>query len=297
MFRPRLQKAQGDRQSMQADAPQVLSDRGDHEQATHLDAVRLMPPLTYGSGSTVGPEAVPETTDPPGDRRPDLGLNLGLRLMFKRKETRIDLKDARRRSRVKWLRESRNVFIEGSDAAAFEQFEAALGIVESAPVGRTLLDCIDATATLKRQRVDVFLDGHLLGVIPHVQKDADNGKGTGSELHCNFSVAQSPGVSSADRLKSDAAVLFHELVHVFHNLLGERIRVAPNDAQNPLWPALLHEEARTVGLGSFSQEALSENAFRHQIGLARRPHYSHDAAIIYDDDTAVVRMQRRRLLP
>jgi len=37
---------------------------------------------------------------------------------------------------------------------------------------------------------------------------------------------------------------------------------------------LLHEEARTVGLGIYAKTRISENAFRRRDGLAERTYYS-----------------------
>lgn len=56
--------------------------------------------------------------------------------------------------------------------------------------------------------------------------------------------------------------LFHELVHYYHDLLGQFKRAGDFD-----------EEIRTVGLYQYASEAFSENAFRKQVMLPRRPCY------------------------
>ncbi|WP_249818028.1 M91 family zinc metallopeptidase, partial [Escherichia coli] len=65
-------------------------------------------------------------------------------------------------------------------------------------------------------------------------------------------------------------VLFHELLHVYHNAVGERVRIISN--KNIYLPNI-HEEARTVGLGSFRKELMTENKLREEMGLPRRSTY------------------------
>ena len=45
----------------------------------------------------------------------------------------------------------------------------------------------------------------------------------------------------------------------FHNLNGERLKVESSRPESQKYSPLLLEEARTVGLGAFSEEVLSEN--------------------------------------
>ena len=58
-----------------------------------------------------------------------------------------------------------------------------------------------------------------------------------------------------------AIIVFHELLHVFHNLNGERLKVESSRPELQKHSPLLLEEARTVGLGVFSEEELSEINF------------------------------------
>ncbi len=62
--------------------------------------------------------------------------------------------------------------------------------------------------------------------------------------------------------KKTYVYLFHELVHYYHDLLGQ-------------FKAGGHfgEEIRTVGLYEYTNEMFSENAFRKQVQLDRRPCY------------------------
>lgn len=73
-----------------------------------------------------------------------------------------------------------------------------------------------------------------------------------------------------DEKQLQAVILYHELVHVLHNLQGERIDIFPADGikdnRMPLW----EEEFRTIGLDIFSAEDISENKFRGEIGVPLR---------------------------
>jgi len=67
--------------------------------------------------------------------------------------------------------------------------------------------------------------------------------------------------------------LAHELIHAFHSLSGD-LRKAYGGGLSAD-SGLLHEEARTVGLGIYANTRISENAFRRRAGLALRTYYSN----------------------
>ncbi|WP_196788205.1 M91 family zinc metallopeptidase [Burkholderia cepacia] len=184
--------------------------------------------------------------------------------MSNAQEGHVSVDELRKQSGVRWLRDSPYLYFVGNDAATFRQLETALKRIESTRTGQILINCIDAAARRKQERLDIVLNSTRLGVIANNSADSENGRGTGSELHCNFKEAEwMDGSSSAkDEVDFIASVLFHELVHVLHNLTGERVRITPCDKEIPKWPELLHEEARTVGLGAFSGEELSETEHR-----------------------------------
>jgi hypothetical protein len=210
----------------------------------------------------------------------------------------VDFDEMRSRSRIRWLHDSPYLAFFGTDIGAFKKFEDGLEIITSTRTGSALIDCIDAVARLKQETLDVHLNTTQLGVIPHDPQDAANGKGTGSILFCDFTVAEEYyEASEAEKPDVGAAALFHELIHAYHNLTGERIRIVPTDQFKERWPELMHEEARTVGLGRFMNEELSENTFRAEIGLPRRTKYASHGATIYDDDTASLGVQTQRLFP
>ncbi|ECI8073284.1 T3SS effector protein NleD, partial [Salmonella enterica subsp. enterica] len=50
-------------------------------------------------------------------------------------------------------------------------------------------------------------------------------------------------------------------------------------------------------LGAFSEEILSENKFREEIGMPRRTFYPHGSSLIHDDNTVTQGFQRKKLHP
>lgn len=64
-------------------------------------------------------------------------------------------------------------------------------------------------------------------------------------------------------------LLAHELVHAHHRARGELISYNVH----PMSPLRLYEEYRTVGIGEYANERLSENAIRRDYGVAQRPVY------------------------
>ncbi|CAD5672663.1 T3SS secreted effector NleD-like protein [Escherichia coli] len=85
-----------------------------------------------------------------------------------------------------------------------------------------------------------------------------------------------------------ATIVFHELRHVFHNFNGD-LKVESSRPELQKHSQLLLEKVRTVGLGTFSEETLSENKFHEEIGVPRRIFYSPDSAFIHDDNTVSLR--------
>lgn len=66
--------------------------------------------------------------------------------------------------------------------------------------------------------------------------------------------------------------LAHELIHALHSLSGDLRKQYGGGHVND--SGLLHEEARTVGLGIYAKTRISENAFRRRDNLAVRTFYS-----------------------
>ena len=75
------------------------------------------------------------------------------------------------------------------------------------------------------------------------------------------------------------------------------MRAESSQPELQTYSPLLLEEARTVGVGSFSEEVLSENKFREEIGMPRITFYPHDSSLIHDDNTVTQGFQRKKLHP
>lgn len=318
MFRFRLAKSALYQKRIAATGGLLVRERDASEEAAGGPSTRPMPSLRYQPNAAVIPGKKKRKRKPrrAGHGRPespdtrtkelsdadDFGMDdLGILDLdiSPAENTDFDIAQARDRSSVQWLRSNPNLHLVGGDASAFSKFEVALQMVESVPVGRVLLDCLATATNFKQKDIRVYCSSTVLGTSPHDMADARNGRGTGSDVHLNFEIAEDyhrrfPN-ESLDKLH--AAIVFHELLHALRNLAGERVVVEPSNANEERWPPLLHDEARTVGLGSFDSEALTENKFRAEIGLPRRESYSLDGTAIYDDDTADVGFQRRKLFP
>ncbi|WDC09741.1 M91 family zinc metallopeptidase [Escherichia albertii] len=210
----------------------------------------------------------------------------------------IDIKSLVKASKVDWLKNNQQLCFQGSDHKIYRQLEDALDKIGSTETGRVLLHAIESISRIKSETVVIHLNSSRLGVIAHRNADAENHRGTGSDFHCNLNAVEylwgREGMSLVD---FHAIIVFHELLHVFHNLNGERLKVESSRPELQKHSPLLLEEARTVGLGVFSEEELSENKFREEIGVSRRISYSHDSALIHDDNTVSLGFQQVRLHP
>lgn len=150
------------------------------------------------------------------------------------------------------------------------RFKSALIKLDGTIIGKELIRALNILTTFKKIIITIDLDSSNTGVIPDDIDNASNFKGCGSTLMINFDhngIKRNDGVSVQDK---DCIVLFHELLHVYHNAVGERVRVISND---DIYSPNLHEEARTVGLGSFRKDLMTENKLREEMGLPRRSAY------------------------
>lgn len=149
-------------------------------------------------------------------------------------------------------------------------FRHALTILGRTFIGNELIKTLHIITTFKRMRILIDLNSSNTGVIPDNLDDASNFRGSGSVLMINFNhdgINKTDGISEQDK---HCIMLFHELLHVYHNILGERIRIiSEKDTYSPN----LHEEAKTVGIGTFRKYYLTENKLREEMGLPRRLNY------------------------
>ncbi len=166
---------------------------------------------------------------------------------------------------------------------------------------------IDEIFRDKSMKLAIYLDSEDLGVVPHSYADAHNSHGTGSDFYCNLNKIQHTSEQAISQENFDACKIFHELIHVLNNLKGERlvnnlngerIDIEPLSSETETYisyPPLL-EEAKTVGLGDYSEEALSENKFRKEIGVPRRTSYPHDSYIIHDNSTVTKGFEQKNYI-
>ncbi|EJL0134655.1 TPA: M91 family zinc metallopeptidase [Escherichia coli] len=150
------------------------------------------------------------------------------------------------------------------------RFKLALTKLSGTVIGKELIKTLGILTTFKKINILIDLNSNNTGVVPDDIDDASNFQGCGSTLMINFNhdgITRNDGISTQDK---DCIVLFHELLHVYHNAVGEKIRIISN---KNIYSPNLHEEARTVGLGSFRKDLMTENKLREEMGLPRRRTY------------------------
>ncbi|MBG6246759.1 T3SS effector protein NleD, partial [Candidatus Symbiopectobacterium sp. 'North America'] len=64
----------------------------------------------------------------------------------------------------------------------------------------------------------IHLNSAELGVIAHCDADAENFIGTSSDFHCNLNPAEYNREQGVDIDVFYSCIVFHELLHVLHNL-------------------------------------------------------------------------------
>lgn len=184
-----------------------------------------------------------------------------------------NLAECRKTSDVSLIRYCENLIFQDSNFIQFLHFNGAISLVNSTESGRTLLNEIETLLQSKSEKLVVHLTSPELGTVPHQVNEAENGRGTGADLHCNFHQAEHRKGDGCSEKQFHAAVLYHELVHVLHCLRGECIRDISADSSESILPSYKEaEEARTIGIGAFTSEAISENIFRAEIGIPLRTH-------------------------
>ena len=125
------------------------------------------------------------------------------------------------------------------------QFKLALAKLNRTVLGKELIKTLSILTIFKKINILIDLNSSNTGVVPDDIDDASNFRGCGSTLMINFNhdgIIRNDGISVQDK---NCIVLFHELLHVYHNAVGERVRIISN--KNIYLPNI-HEEARTVGL-------------------------------------------------
>lgn len=199
-------------------------------------------------------------------------------------------------SQNSWLKKNESfIQLDVANGPIYQRLTAAIDKIQSTNSGRELLGAIEAICRFKSEEIKVHLsnsDEFPTSVLSIVEEDSYNSRGTGSYFFCNLDdIELNDDYVNAgfDRERLDAVIVYHELVHVLHNLQGEStvVQSAGINAELIVSKSVLFEEARTTGLGSFSRETVSENKFRKEIGVSPRTSYKYAPLFtINDDDTA-----------
>lgn len=177
-----------------------------------------------------------------------------------------------------------------SDEINGTRFKLALIKLKETIIGKQLIETLNVLTSFKRINILIDLNSSDTGVIPDNLDNASNYRGCGSTLMINFNhegVNRNDGITKQEK---DCIMLFHELVHVYHNAVGERIKII---SKKDIYSPNLHEEARTVGLGSFRHYNMSENKLREEMGLPRRINYYS----VNDSDEILSFNRRHSLFP
>lgn len=148
-----------------------------------------------------------------------------------------------------------------------QRFVKTLWTIYYWPLGKQLLNAISqkASGLLTDQKCDVIFHPGAANYKEFLNFGCsfmESGK-----LYLDFSYFQGPekfepSQNYVIQCKKTYAYVFHELLHFYHDLLGE-FQSKGN----------LDEEFRTVGLYQYQHEKFSENSFRKQLNLPRRPCY------------------------
>ncbi len=150
------------------------------------------------------------------------------------------------------------------------RFKFALITLQGTILGKQLIATLNILTSFKKITVFIDLNNSDTGVFPENIDNASNYKGCGSTVMINFNHYSANGSNDISTQEKDCIMLFHELLHVYHNAVGDRIKII---SKEEIYSQNLHEEARTVGLGSFRNDQMTENKLREEMGLPRRRNY------------------------
>ena len=156
------------------------------------------------------------------------------------------------------------------------QFELDMFMLYNTPSGKELWRRIEAA----EQPITIVpeSDPHNSFAAPNDWGDANAGIPTGSTVRYNPDVAMRVFDSSGNQIdEPPQLVLGHEMVHALNNAEGTHHH-GTDPAAPASQPNINEEEAATIGTGSHSGDALTENTFRDDLGLPRRDnHYGMNA--------------------
>jgi len=172
------------------------------------------------------------------------------------------------------------IIIEGRKSFR-EEVTTALDRLKSTPTGAGLLSMITQYNLGNSVRIRFSRSSgqcHYVGsgIIPgfvveesDVRKALQAGRGTSSVVLTDGDGREFFLQRGTKDPRALARLLAHELLHALHAMWSQ---VSPRRFENPdLAPT--HEEARTVGLGPYADEWLTENRIRLELGLPPRTKY------------------------
>lgn len=177
-----------------------------------------------------------------------------------------DIQSLVKMSNVLWIKNNQQLCFHGTDHKIYQQLETALDKIESTDTGRTLLNGIELTSRLKSEKLAIHLNSAELRVIAHCDTDAENSRGTGSDFHCNLNAAEYPCGQGISLVDFHACIVFHELLHVFHNLNGERLKVESSRQNHKHTPHFCSKKPGLLGWALFLKKFFQKINFVKRLG-------------------------------
>lgn len=164
-------------------------------------------------------------------------------------------------------------------------------------IGRTLLKLVQLNLARRHARINISVVSNGMSAFPLNDFPGPDFKPTDPLFIENIKksgngVGVVPSLLLDPSFRGDAfndqdynCSIFHELVHVYHCLIGESawVQFSKHHSLKSVRPTV-YEEARTVGLGRFRDEEISENKYREELKLPRRKEYDMGTTIVGDDD-------------
>ena len=201
---------------------------------------------------------------------------------------------------ISWRNEYPGILIEDRSGVSFVfKTRQALDKIASGSIGKNLLSILSkrhqGIGTSKGKRIVITLGQGTLTGPSSMQLTAQSSTGAGNEVRrapmagtnvrlpgsgMGSNVHYNPNIehqyTQAATVKTPPFVaLAHELIHALHSISGDVVKPYSwtNGTVISSCGAIL-EEARTVGLGIYSNIRICENAIRREHGLPERTFYS-----------------------
>ena len=190
-----------------------------------------------------------------------------------------------------WDNAHPGIYIESDNATFFSDATRALNRIREGRAGAAMLKAIAARSLMSDETltVTIVFDEYEQGsaatanITGFVRCNTELGRtqeeidfsdyvaGEGSSVTVRWHNTDRPYESG--HKVAPFIVLAHEMVHAYHYIHGAAYRPEgdlESMSREGQFEIEDHEEARTVGLGGYSNEAISENAIRHEQKKLRR---------------------------